>query len=140
MGLTLPHWYSDKPIATVKDLGTHGEWTEQNLTEEDVAGFRSIVGCDAGSKNAPQGIVPTLARSSYLNVHRAPPGGVLARLRWTNFSAFPPSGAIKTRSAVVADYEKRGRRRVEINVELAHPDGRLIATTVWELVWPEGAE
>lgn len=139
MSVSLPSWYSDKPVAAVKDIGTNGVWVEQQLTEREVAGFRSIVGAADRGASAPQGLVPTLARFAYLNGHRAPAGGVLARLRWTNHSALPAKGPIKSRSLVSADYLKRERRRVEISVDLAHLDGRLIATTVWELVWPDGA-
>lgn len=139
MAVPIPEWYAKKPIAGVADIGTHGRWIDIRLTADDIAAFNAAVGTERPGRLPPIGLVPMLARFAYLNGHRAPAGGVLARLRWANHSNFPGDGNLKARSGVIGDFEKRGRRRVEIEVALAHPDDRPIATVIWEIVWPDGA-
>lgn len=139
MAVPIPEWYAKKPVAAVADIGTHGRWIDIRLTAADIAAFNAAVGSDRPGRLPPIGLVPMLARFAYLNGHRAPAGGVLARLRWTNHSSFPADGMIKARSGVIGDFEKRGRRRVEIEVVLAQANETPIATVVWEIVWPDGA-
>ena len=135
----LPAWYAQKPVATVADLGTGAKWVPFVFTPDDVAAFRRATGAEPGGAT-PQGVIPLIGRFAYLGVHRAPPGGVLARLTWRNVSAMPTDGRALVRSEVVDDFEKRGRRRIVIDTDIVHVDRRPIATVSWELVWPEGAE
>lgn len=139
MAVPIPDWYAQKPIAGVADIGTGGRWIDIDLTADDIAAFNRAAGTEKPGRAPPLGLVPMLARFAYLNGHRAPAGGVLARLRWVNHGGFPEAGKIRARSGVIGDFEKRGRRRIEIEVVLAHPDRRPIATVTWEIVWPEGA-
>lgn len=139
MTAEVPFWYETKATATVGDLGTGGRWEPFEVSPEDVERFREATGSELSARALPQGFVPVVGRLAYLAGRRMPPGGVLASLRWANHAPFPTDGRGLARAAVVRDYEKRGRRRIEVSVQLTDAGGSPVADLTYELVWPEGA-
>lgn len=132
---SVPAWYAAKPVASVDDLGSGGEWVEYDVTPEEVDAFRALLG--GGEGEVPQGMLAVVARLAYLAGHRSPPGGVLARLEWRSFHEPPADGRLMARSEVVEDEWRRGRRRVQVDVDLADREAGAVARLTWHLVWPE---
>lgn len=127
-------------IASIDTLGTRGTWAPVRVTDDQLRLYAAATRDEVRPDLLPAGLLPVLARAVYAQGRRMPPGGVMAGLGWSAHAPLLRGGPICGRAEVARLRTRRGRRRVDIAVQLASADGGgALADVRFDMIWPAGA-
>ncbi|KQX62815.1 hypothetical protein [Angustibacter sp. Root456] len=125
-------------LLTVADLDSHGEWLVVDAGPSLERAYREVTGW--AGEQAPAGLASVVARRAYTRGLAMPPGGVLREIRQTLLGPPPSDGRYRVQVAAAVVGERSGRRRVEVDAEVASAVGDPVAQVGFSLDWPAGAE
>ncbi|MBU2547999.1 MAG: MaoC family dehydratase [Proteobacteria bacterium] len=141
----------DRPELVFADLGQGRTFRpfEMRVTGDLAAAYMDTVGdrnplyFDAGAAGpggpiAPPGLAAIYARSSYLQDHAMPSGGVLAKQEFEFLAPVRVGDTLRVQARVFESYlDDKGRRRVHFLIEAENQDGRPVTTIRLYAIWPK---
>ena len=115
----------DKFIDATKD--DNPLYVDERLCREQ--GFLSTL--------APTGLAGIFGRLSYLQNHRMPPGGILAKQEMRFFEPFYVGDTLEVRARVTERYTKKERNFVTIESVAERGAGEKVAVVRVTAIWPK---
>ena len=89
------------------------------------------------SRLAPAGLAGIFGRLSYLQHHRMPPGGILARQEMEFLGPFYVGETLRVCARVTERYLKKDKNYVTIESEAQRPDGEKVVVVRVTAIWPK---
>ena len=86
---------------------------------------------------APSGLAGIFGRLSYLQHHRMPPGGILARQEMEFLGPFYTGETLRVCARVTERYLKKVKNYVTIESEAQRPDGEKVVVVRVTAIWPK---
>jgi len=86
---------------------------------------------------APTGLAGIFGRLSYLQNHRMPPGGILAKQEMDFLNPFYVGETLQVQAAVVDRMIKKEKKYVTIESVAKRPDGEKVAVVRVTAIWPK---
>ena len=144
---------SNLPELLYEDLPLGKEFPvfEYPITRQRVEGFEAATGDDnkmyrdealcrrqglAGAV-APTGLAGIFGRLSYLQNHRMPPGGILAKQEMEFIAPFYVGEVLKVRARVTERYTKKEKNFVTIESVAERPGGENVVVVRVTAIWPK---
>jgi len=124
-------------LLTVADLDSRGEWLVVDVGPALERAYREVTGWTG--EEAPDGLASVVARRAYTRGLAMPPGGVLREIRQSRLGPPPSDGRYRVKVAAAVVGERSGRRRVEVDTDVATAGGQPVAQVEFTLDWPAGA-
>ena len=86
---------------------------------------------------APTGLAGIFGRLSYLQHHRMPPGGILAKQEMEFLNPFYVGESLRIQARVIERYTRKERNYVTIESVAERPDGEKAAVVRVTAIWPK---
>jgi len=109
-------------------------------TGDDHPLYRDEVSCKAqglAACLAPTGLAGIFGRLSYLQQHRMPPGGILARQEMVFLHPFYVGETLQVRARVTERFTRKEKNFVTIESSAQRPGGEEVALVRVTAIWPK---
>jgi acyl dehydratase len=138
----------EKPELVFADLTLGREFRalEYPITRKLVEDFMEVVGDnhplythrDTGTALAPPGLAAIYARSSYLQDHTMPSGGILAKQEFEFINPIKIGDTLTVRAKVTESLlDEKGRKRVTFLISAKNQKGMDISEVTLGAIWPK---
>lgn len=138
----------EKPDLVFTDLTLGREFRalEYRVTLELVQEFTEVVGdnhpmykqCEPGMALAPPGLAAIYARTSYLQDHSMPSGGVLAKQEFEFLNPIKIGDTLTVNAKVTESFiDEKGRKRVTFLINARNQKGVSISEVTLYAIWPK---
>lgn len=138
----------EKPELVFADLSLGREFRplEYPVTQEVVRDFIEVVGdnhplythSDPGKALAPPGLAAIYARSSYLQDHTMPSGGILAKQEFEFLNPVKIGDTLTVKAKVTESLQdEKGRKRVTFLINAKNGKGQDVCAVTLGAIWPK---